>query len=34
MNWLVRKCQESDAFSWGIVVFGVIGSLLIGFAGR
>jgi hypothetical protein len=33
-RWLVHRCEASDAFSWGVVVFGIIAALFIGFYGR
>jgi hypothetical protein len=34
MKWLVNRCEQSDNFSWGVVVFGIVASLFIGFYGR
>lgn len=34
MKWLIRRCEESETFSWGLTWAGIIGVILIGFAGR
>jgi hypothetical protein len=24
MNWLVKKCAESESFAWGVAIVGII----------
>ncbi len=34
MNWLVKKCEESNKFAWGLTYAGIILALFIAFWGR
>ena len=30
-NNLVKRCEESDTFAWGVVAIGMVGILVLGF---
>lgn len=31
MNWLIRKCRESNSFAWSVAVIGIIAMIVIYF---
>ena len=34
MNWLTKRCKESDNFAWNLTYIGIIFAIFIGFWGR
>ena len=29
LNWLVKQCERSDRFAWGLAIFGILVTLVV-----